>query len=264
MNICEELVNKAKTYEDAGSSEMAGRFYLKAAKCYEAREFFDKASEAYESASNAFMTAGMISYGAKLLTIAADTTIKMGNYENYENLYGKASAAYEVAVETENDNRYLIDAAFCSLLAADDNEASRLIGLAEKSLPEIYEPLIKFVKELANMNFKAAYDMIRNYEKYKIPKWLVKKIRDYANNLLAAYIRNFLMVVEPAISINALCDLTGEPRESILQMVEEAVLNGLIPAKFDINTHELIVDKDHLNIDTLGARPIQASDYPDE
>ncbi len=264
MSICEELTSKAKTYEDAGSSEMAGRFYLKAAKCYEAREFFDKAAESYEAASNAFMTAGMISYGAKLLTIAADTAIKMGDYDNYETLYGKASAAYEVAVETENDFRYLIDAAFCSLLAGDDNEANRLIRIAKEKLPDTYEPLINFVKQLANMDFNTAYEMIREYDKYKIPKWLVNKIRDYANNLLAAYIRNFLTVVEPAISINAICDLTGEPKDRILEMVEDAVLNGLIPAKFDINTHELIVDKEHLNIDTLGTRPIQASDYPEE
>ena len=261
MGICEDLIQKAKTYEEAGSSEMAGRFYLKAAKCFEAREYFEKASNAYESASNAFMTAGMISYGAKLLTIAADTIIKTGNYEEYENLYGKASAAYEVSVETEKDNRYYIDASFCSLLAADDNEANRLIKLAEKKLPSTYAPLLDFVKLLANMKFYDAYNMIRHYKEYKIPEWLVKKIKEYANNLLAAYIRNFLKVVEPAISINAICELTGESQNNILKMVEDAVLNGLIPAKFDIDTLELIVEKDHLNVDTLGTRPIQASDY---
>jgi hypothetical protein len=90
------------------------------------------------------------------------------------------------------------------------------------------------------------------------------KMRRAFELVLAGFVRTSLES-EAAVSMTSLVESTGIEKKRLKQIVIGAIERGFIPAYYDEETDELVIDSDRIDVSTLETRkgPILSRDIDD-
>ncbi|RDE17860.1 MAG: hypothetical protein C4K49_00690 [Candidatus Thorarchaeota archaeon] len=261
---CQESESLAETMSDNGLNEEAMYGFIQAAECWDRWESFTKAAKCYERAYEHGMLCHQYRSAAETIMNAAWAWAKQGEYEKFELDCQVASDAYLMAAGEEKDPLRLVDGAFCSVLGGDLDMAKRLIHGASETTKGQAKELINLVLMLTEYAFGRADEYVRDVLAGLLEPTEFTKIHRTVFLVLTGFIRTSLES-EAAVTVASLAESTGLDKKKLTGLVRRAIDEGLLPATFDEETEELVIDASRYDPESLALRkgPILSRDLKD-
>lgn len=262
--ICQEKDELAEQQAKDGHNEKAMSLFIEAAECWKRWESFTKAANSYERAYEHAMLACLYSKAATLVLDAGYSWNKQGEHEKFEINCQIASEAYIMAAEREKKQKYFIDSAFCAVLGGDIAMARELIHAAAQTIVGKGKEVIILVLMLTEYQLGEADKYIEQILVDTQDKHELRRIRSLFNLVFTGFVRTSL-VSEAAVTIASLAESIGMEHNRTKYLVRKGIDAGLIPAYLDDELEEIVVDRDHYDIDALALRkgPILSRDLED-
>jgi hypothetical protein len=261
---CQKLETTAEVMAENGLNEEAMYGFLQAAECWNSWESFSKAAECYERAYEHGMLCHQYRPAAETILKAAWAWIKQGEHEKFELDCQIASDAYIAAADEEKDPMLFVDAAFCSILGGDLDMARRLIHGASETTKGKAKELIDLALMLSEYEFGKAETYIESVLTGLLDESELSKVERDFFLILSEFVRTSLES-EAAITIASLAESTGLDQSRLKELVKRGINEGLIPASFDDETEELVIDPSRFDSESLSLRkgPILSRDLKD-
>ena len=247
-----------------GNNEEATDLFDRSARCWQRWESFAKAAGCYERAYEHAMLSQQYSRAASLLMNAGSSWIKQGEHEKFEIDCQIAAEAHIMAAEEERDPKHFVWGAFCAIIGGDLEMAKQLIHAAVETTRGQVKELINLALMLSEYQFGEAdryieSTIVETYDRDKI-----REVRRTFELVFAGFVRTSLES-EAAVTIVSLAESTGLENAKVEKLVRKGVEEGLIPAYFDNESKELVIDADRYDMDALELRqgPILSRDLKD-
>ncbi len=255
--VAEELAKEGKNLESM-------KQFSQAAVCWKRWESYSKAAQAYERAYEHGMLACEYAEAALVMTAASTSWIKHGEHDKFEINCQIAASAYVSAAKSEKNPLYLLDAAYCSITGGDIDIARSLLHAVIETTKGEVTGTIDLALMLTEYRFGDADRMIESVLTDELDREHLGKIKRAFELVLAGFIRTSLES-EIAISISSLEESTGLSSKKLKRIVESSIEKGYIPAYYDDETNELVIDSDGYDTSALEARkgPILSRDLDD-
>ena len=261
---CDKIEQAAEEKAKKGKNFAAMRLFTKAAECWIRWESFSKAARAYERAYEHGMLANECSEAALVMTAASSAWIKHGEHEKFEIDCLLAAEAYISAASTEKDPMLLLDGAYCAITGGDiDMARSLLHGVIETTKGKA-TGLIDFALMLTEYRFGDAEKLIDTVLVDQLDREHLNKLKRSFELVLAGFIRTSLES-EAAVTITSLEESTGLDNKRLKRMIRRLIEKGYVPAYYDEDSEELVIDSERFDIETLETRkgPILSRDLKD-
>lgn len=261
---CQEFETLAERMADNGLNEEAMYGFLQAADCWKAWESFSKAAMCYERAYEHGMLCHLYKSAAETIMKAALAWVKQGEHDKFELDCQIASDAYVTMADEQKDPMPLVDAAFCSILGGDIEMARRLIRGASDTTRGKAKELIDLALMLSEYEFGNADTYVESVLTGLLEPAELSKVQGAIFLVLSEFVRTSLES-EAAITLASLAESTGLDHERLKELVIRGINEGLIPATFDEETEELVIDASRYDSESLALRkgPIQSRDLKD-
>jgi hypothetical protein len=261
---CKEIEKAAEELASTGKNLEAMKQFSQAAECWKRWESFSKAAEAYERAYEHGMLACEYSEAALVMTTASSLWIRHGEHDKFEMNCQIAAEAYVSAAGSEKNPMYLLDAAYCAITGGDIDLARSLIQAVIETTKGEVTGLIDLALMLTEYRFGDADMMLREVLADQLDREHFTKMQRAFELVLAGFIRTSLES-ETAVSLSSLIESTGIEKKRLKRIVMSAIEKGFIPAYYDEETDELVIDSDRIDVSTLETRkgPILSRDIDD-
>ncbi|MFX0055242.1 MAG: hypothetical protein ACFFAX_05140 [Promethearchaeota archaeon] len=257
----EELAEK-KAAE--GLNEEATDLFASAAECWRRWESFARAANCFERAYEHAMLAHRYSRAANVMIEGGYSWIKEGHHDKFEIDCQIASEAYILAAENEKDPSYFVEGSLCAITGGDIELAKQLIHAAAETTKGQIRELIIFALMLSEYHFGDADLYIEEVLQTAVDRNTVRKAHQYLYLILTGFIRTSLES-EAAVTMTSLVESTGMKEAKLAKLVRKGIQEGLIPAYYDADSRELVVDTDRYDVSALAERkgPIMSRDLDD-
>ncbi len=261
---CSKFEKAAEERADEGRNEDAMEMFLASAKCWFKWEYFGKAAGAFERAYEHAMLSHRYTEAAQFMQDAGHYWIRQGEHEKFEIDFQIAAEAFIYAAEEDGDPTKFVDGAFSAIIGGDLDLARQLIHAAAETTRGKVKELINLALMLNEYHFGDAEMYIEAALTRVLDKEGIRKIRKLFLLAIAGFIRSSLES-EVAVSISSLAESTGLEESKMKRIIEIGIEQGHIPAYLDLDSLELVVDIDRLDIDNLSRRqgPILSRDIDD-
>ena len=261
---CEDIEKAAEKLATAGKNREALKEFTKAAGCWKRWESFSRAAKALERAYEHGMLACEYAEAAMAMTASGSLWVRYGEHDKFEMNCQIASEAYVSAAGAEKNPMYLVDAAFCSITGGDIDMARSLVQAAIQTTKGKATGLIDLALMLMEYRFGDAELMLREVLADQLERDHYNKMYRAFELVLSGFIRASLES-EAAVSMVSLVESTGIENRKLKRIVTRAIEKGLIPAYYDEETDELVIDSDRIDVSTLEKRkgPILSRDLDD-
>lgn len=261
---CEKHEKAAEELAKEGKNPQAMKLFEKAAVCWTRWESYSRAAQSYERAYEHGMLACEYGEAALMMTAAGSSWIKHGEHEKFEIDYQIAAEAYVSAAGAAKDPLLLLDGAYCAITGGDIDMARSLLHAVIETTKGEATGLIDLALMLTEYRFGDADKMIESILADELDREHLGKIRRAYGLVLAGFIRTSLES-EAAITLASLEESTGLSSKNLKRAVNSAIEKGYIPAYYDEETEELVIDSDRYDVSTLEARkgPILSRDLDD-
>lgn len=255
--VAEELAKEGKNLESM-------KLFSHAAVCWTRWESYSKAAQAYERAYEHGMLACEYAEAAVIMTAASASWIKNGEHDKFEINCQIAAEAYVSAARSEKNPLYLLDGAFCAITGGDIDLARSLLHAVIKTTKGEVTSTIDLALMLTEYRFGDADKMIESVLTDQLDREHLEKMKRAFELVLAGFIRTSLES-EIAISMSSLEESTGLSSKKLKRIAERSIEKGYIPAYYDDETDELVIDSDRYDASALEARkgPILSRDLDD-
>ncbi|MHA2140962.1 MAG: hypothetical protein ACXADC_10815 [Candidatus Thorarchaeota archaeon] len=261
---CSKQEELAEEKAVRGLNDEAMDLFASAAECWKRWESFGRAATCFERAYEHAMLAHRYSKAANVMIEGGYSWIKQGHHDKFEIDCQIASEAYILAAENEEDPSYFVEGSLCAITGGDIELAKQLIHAAAETTKGQIRELIIFALMLSEYHFGDADLYIEEVLPTAVDKQMIRKAQRYLYLILTGFIRTSLES-EVAITMVSLGESTGMKDEKLAKLVRKGIQEGLIPAYFDADSGELIVDSDRYDISALAERkgPIMSRDLED-
>lgn len=255
--VAEELAKEGKNLESM-------KLFSQAAVCWQRWESYSKAAQAYERAYEHGMLACEYAEAALLMTAAGSSWIKHGEHDKFEIDCQIAAEAYVSAAGSEKNPLYLLDGAYCAITGGDIDLARSLLHAVIETTKGEVTSTIDLALMLTEYRFGDADRMIESVLTDELDREHLEKMKRAFELVLAGFIRTSLES-EIAISISSLEESTGLSTKKLVRIVKSSIEKGYIPAYYDDESNELVIDSDGYDTSALEARkgPILSRDLDD-
>jgi len=261
---CEKSEKAAEELANKGNNLEAMELFSQAAVCWTRWESYSKAAQAYERAYEHGMLACEYAKAAVVMTAASSSWVKHGEHEKFEINSQIASEAYVSAAKSEKNPLFLLDAAYCSISGGDIDMARSLLHAVIETTKGEATSLIDLALMLTEYRFGDAYKMIESILTDQLDREHLGKIKRVFELVLSGFIRTSLES-EIAVTMSSVEESTGLTGKKLKQIIDRAIEKGYIPAYYDEETDELVIDSDRYDVSALEARkgPILSRDLDD-
>jgi len=261
---CEDIEKAADELAKAGKNREALKEFTKAAGCWKRWESFSRAAQALERAYEHGMLACEYAEAAMAMTASGSLWVRHGEHDKFEMNCQIASEAYVSAAGAEKNPMYLVDAAFSSITGGDIDMARSLVQAAIQTTKGKATGLIDLALMLMEYRFGDAELMLREVLADQLDREHYNKMYRSFELVLSGFIRSSLES-ETAVSMASLVESTGIEKNRLKRIVTSAVGKGFIPAYYDEESDELVIDSDRIDISDLEKRkgPILSRDLDD-
>jgi tetratricopeptide (TPR) repeat protein len=261
---CLAAQQEAEEKASRGSNEEATELFARSAKCWQRWESFAKAAGCYERAYEHAMLSQQYSRAASLLMNAGSSWIKQGEHEKFEIDCQIAAEAHIMAAEEEKDPKHFVVGAFCAITGGDLEMAKQLIHAAVETTRGQVKELINLALMLSEYQFGEADRYIESTIVEIHDRDKIREVRKIFELVFAGFVRTSLES-EAALTIVSLVESTGLENTKVEKLVRKGVEEGLIPAYFDSESKELVIDADRYDMEALELRqgPILSRDLKD-
>jgi len=255
--VAEELAREGKNLESM-------KHFSQAAICWNRWESYSKAAQAYERAYEHGMLACEYAEAALIMTAASAAWIKNGEPDKFEINCQIAAEAYVSAAKSEKNPLYLLDGAFCAIMGGDIDLARSLLHAVIKTTKGEVTSTIDLALMLTEYRFGDADRMIESVLTDQLDREILGKMKRAFELVLAGFIRTSLES-EIAISLSSLEESTGLSNKKLERIVKSSIEKGYIPAYYDQELNEPVIDSDGYDASALEARkgPILSRDLDD-
>jgi hypothetical protein len=261
---CSKQEELAEEKAVEGLNEEAMDLFAAAAECWRRRESFARAANCFERAYEHAMLAHRYSKAANVMIEGGYSWIKEGHHDKFEIDCQIASEAYILAAEKEKDPSYFVEGSLCAITGGDIDLAKQLIHAAAETTKGQIRELIIFALMLSEYHFGDADLYIDEILQTAVDRQTIRKAHRYLYLILTGFIRTSLES-EAAVTMTSLVESTGMKEEKLVKLVRKGIQEGLIPAYYDKDSGELVVDTDRYDISALVDRkgPIMSRDLKD-
>jgi hypothetical protein len=261
---CEDLEKAAEKLAKVGDNLEAMKKFEQAADCWKKWESFSKAAQAYERAYEHGMLACEYAKAALAMTTASSMWIRHGEHDKFEMNCQIAAEAYVSAAGADKNPMHLIDGAYCAITGGDIETARALIHAAIETTKGEATGLIDLALMLTEYRFGDAEMLIREVLEDQMNRETLAKIISAFELVLAGFVRTSLES-ETAVSLSSLAESTGIERKTLKRIMIKAIERGFIPAYYDEEMDELVIDSDRIDVSSLEKRkgPILSRDLKD-
>ncbi|MCK4566207.1 MAG: hypothetical protein KAU48_02750 [Candidatus Thorarchaeota archaeon] len=261
---CEKHEKAAEQLAKDGKNLESMKQFSQAAVCWQRWESYSKAAQAYERAYEHGMLAAEYAEAALIMTAASASWIKHGEHDKFEINSQIAAEAYVSAARSEKNPLYLLDGAYCAITGGDIDLARSLLHAVIETTKGEVTGTIDLALMLMEYRFGDADRMIESVLADELDREHLGKIKRAFELVLAGFIRTSLES-EIAISISSLEESTGLSSKKLKRIVDSSIEKGYIPAYYDEETNELVIDSDTYDTSALEARkgPILSRDLDD-
>ena len=261
---CSKQEELAEEKAGKGLNEEAMDLFASAAECWKRWESFGRAANCFERAYEHAMLAHRYSRAANVMIEGGYSWIKEGHHDKFEIDCQIAAEAYILAAEKEKDPSHFVEGSLCAITGGDIELAKQLIHAAAETTKGQIRELIIFSLMLSEYQFGDADLYIDEVLPTAVDNQTIRKARRYLYLILTGFIRTSLES-EAAITMNGLVESTGMKEEKLAKLVRKGIQEGLIPAYYDSDSGELVVDTDRYDISALADRkgPIMSRDLKD-
>ncbi len=261
---CLAAQQEAEEKANRGSNEDATDLFGRSAKCWQRWESFAKAARCYERAYEHAMLSQHYSRAATLLMNAGASWIKQGEHEKFELDCQIAAEAHIMAAEEERNPKHFIEGAFCAIIGGDLEMAKQLIHAAAETTKGQVKELINLALMLSESQFGEADRYIESILVEIHDREKIREVRRTFELVFAGFVRTSLES-EAAVTVVSLVESTSLEFAKVEKLVRKGVEEGLIPAYFDEESKELVIDAERYDMDALELRqgPILSRDLKD-
>ncbi|MHA1135611.1 MAG: hypothetical protein ACTSSE_03915 [Candidatus Thorarchaeota archaeon] len=261
---CKDIEKAAEELANVGKNLEAMKQFSQAAECWTRWESFSKAAQAYERAYEHGMLACEYSEAALVMTAASSLWIRHGEHDKFEMNCQIAAEAYVSAAGSEKNPMYFLDAAYCAITGGDIDMARSLIHAVIETTKGEVTGLIDLALMLTEYRFGDADKMLREVLADQLDREHFAKMQRAFELVLAGFVRTSLES-EAAVSLSSLIESTGIEKKRLKRIVTGSIEKGFIPAYYDEETDELVIDSDRIDVSTLETRkgPILSRDIDD-
>lgn len=261
---CEDIEKAAEELAKDGKNLEAMNQFSEAAECWKRWESYSKAAQAYERAYEHGMLACQYADAALVMTAASSQWIRHGEHDKFEMNCQIAAEAYVSAAGSEKNPMYFLDGAYCAITGGDIDLARSLLHAVIETTKGEATGLIDLALMLTEYRFGDADKMLRDILADQLDREHFSKMQRAFELVLAGFIRTSLES-EAAISVPSLVESTGIESKRLMKILSGAIEKGFIPAYYDEETDELVIDSDRIDISTLETRkgPILSRDIDD-
>ncbi|MHA2119481.1 MAG: hypothetical protein ACW98J_11265 [Candidatus Thorarchaeota archaeon] len=261
---CSKQEELAEEKAIEGLNEEAMDLFAAAAECWRRWESFARAANCFERAYEHAMLAHRYSKAANVMIEGGYSWIKEGHHDKFEIDCQIASEAYILAAEKEKDPSYFVEGSLCAITGGDIDLAKQLIHAAAETTKGQIRELIIFALMLSEYHFGDADLYIDEILQAAVDRQTIRKAHRYLYLILTGFIRTSLES-EAAVTMTSLVESTGMKEEKLAKLVKKGIQEGLIPAYYDKDSGELVVDTDRYDISALADRkgPIMSRDLED-
>ncbi|MBE0526662.1 MAG: hypothetical protein IH631_06940 [Candidatus Thorarchaeota archaeon] len=261
---CNEIEQAAEELAKVGNNLEAMKKFSLAAECWTNWELYSKAAQAYERSYEHGMLACEYAEAALVMTAASALWIRHGEHDKSEMNCQIAAEAYVSAAGAEKNPMYFLDAAYCSITGGDIDMARSLLHAVIETTKGEATSLIDLALMLTEYRFGDADKMLRDVLADQLDREHFNKMQSAFELVLAGFIRTSLES-ETVISLSSLEESTGIEAKRLKHIVSGAIAKGFIPAYYDEESNELVIDSDRIDVSTLEKRkgPILSRDIDD-
>ncbi|MGY5871155.1 MAG: hypothetical protein RTV72_02820 [Candidatus Thorarchaeota archaeon] len=261
---CEEKEKAADDLARVGKNLEAMKQFSQAAKCWKNWESYSKAAQAYERAYEHGMLACEYAEAALIMTAASSLWIRHGEHDKFEMNCQIAAEAYVSAAGSEKNPMYFLDAAYCAITGGDIDMARSLLHAVIETTKGEVTGLVDLALMLTEYRFGDAERLIREVLADQLDREHLAKMTRAFELVLSGFVRTSLES-EAAVSMTSLVESTGVEKEKLKRIMTGAIEKGYIPAYYDEETEELVIDSDRYDMSALEARrgPILSRDIED-
>lgn len=261
---CEEIEKAAEQLAKEGKNLEAMKQFSQAAECWKRWESFSKAAQAYERAYEHGMLACEYSEAALVMAASGSLWMRHGEHDKFEMNCQIAAEAYVSAAGAEKNPMYFLDAAYCAITGGDIDMARSLLHAVIETTKGEVTSLIDLALMLTEYRFGDADKMLRDILADQLDREHYSKMQRAFELVLAGFIRTSLES-ETAISLSSLVESTGIESRRLKHIAIGAIEKGFIPAYYDEETDELVIDSDRIDVSRLETRkgPILSRDIED-
>jgi tetratricopeptide (TPR) repeat protein len=261
---CSKQQELAEEKAADGFNEEAMDLFASAAECWRRWESFARAANCFERAYEHAMLANKYSKAANAMIEGGYSWIKEGHHDKFEIDCQIAAEAYILAAENEKDPSYFVEGSLCAITGGDIELAKQLIHAAAETTKGQIREVIIFALMLSEYDFGDADRYIEEVLQTAVDRMTVHKAHQYLYLILTGFIRTSLES-EAAITMTSLVESTGMKEEKLAKLVRKGIQEGLIPAYYDADSRELVVDTDRYDVSALAGRkgPIMSRDLDD-
>ena len=261
---CSKQEELAEEKAVTGLNEEAMDLFASAAECWRRWESFARAANCFERAYEHAMLAQRYSKAANVMIEGGYSWIKEGHHDRFEIDCQIAAEAYILAAENEKDPSYFVEGSLCAITGGDIELAKQLIHAAAETTKGQIRELIIFALMLSEYHFGDADLYIEEVLQAAVDRQTIRKAHRYLYLILTGFIRTSLES-EAAVTITSLVESTGMKEGKLAKLVRKGIQEALIPAYYDADSRELVVDSDRYDVSALTERkgPIMSRDLED-